>query len=354
MKYIKGYDSLRAFSIILVIVTHLGLYDWLPNNQLVKERLFQCISGSTGVMIFFALSGFLITQILLHEKAKTGSISLKNFYIRRFLRLLPPLIVFYLIVVVCMKMKLIPASSVGFLMSFTYTYNFIPNKFYTADLGHTWSLAVEEQFYLFWPIVLLVIHSIKKQLLFTASIIIVCIWLMFFLPDFILNFEGKEARLGDLFKVDRWFMPAIAPIMIGSAFAIIAKSYNSVLQRSFNKNMYLLILSILLYFSALFLPTGALRIYPILLSIGVSLFLLWLLYNQDSGLCNQLEFKPLRYIGRISYGLYVYHGFFIGTGPSDDLLVKQFPLNLVLTVLVSILSFELMEKQILKTKNKFR
>src|SRR5471030_2238740 len=102
MKYIRGYDGLRAISILMVMSSHLGLFSLLPNNDYIQNRLWLIISGTTGVNIFFTLSGFLITRILVQEKLAFKKISFKNFYIRRFLRLLPPLIIFYIGIFFCM------------------------------------------------------------------------------------------------------------------------------------------------------------------------------------------------------------------------------------------------------------
>src|SRR4051812_24906788 len=104
MKYIKGYDGLRAISIIMVLITHLGWLDSISADATVNVRIQMLFSGGTGVTIFFVLSGFLITRILLQEKLSTGSISFKNFYIRRFLRLLPPLILFFSVMLVLMAL----------------------------------------------------------------------------------------------------------------------------------------------------------------------------------------------------------------------------------------------------------
>ena len=77
MKYIKGFDALRGISIILVLLTHLGLYHHLPENHFLKHRIWQLISGSSGVQIFFTLSGFLITKILLKELNEFKNIHFK-------------------------------------------------------------------------------------------------------------------------------------------------------------------------------------------------------------------------------------------------------------------------------------
>jgi peptidoglycan/LPS O-acetylase OafA/YrhL len=88
--------------------------------------------------------------------------------------------------------------------------------------------------------------------------------------------------------------------------------------------------------------------------LGVCLFLIWIYYNQESILTNLLENRLLSYIGKISYGLYLYQGIFLRTGPSGILAIQQFPLNIILTFIVAIFSYEFIEKPILRYKKRFR
>lgn len=353
MKYIKGYDGLRAFSIILVVLTHLGMVNIMPQNDYALNRVWVLISGLTGVQVFFSLSGFLITGILLKEQTTTNTINLKNFYIRRFLRLLPPLIIFYVAVGILMYFHKIVTTSVGFTMAVTYTYNFIPARLYSGELGHMWSLAVEEQFYIVWPVILIFIAAPKKLYGILIAIIIACFAAIYILPG--IPMQGGASTLGELFLVKRWFLPAVGPIMIGSGFAIFRHYNNDRLTVSMKNNRKILLFAALLYASPLYLPGKLLESNAIFVSFGVSLLLLWIYYNQESKLTNALQLQPLTYIGKISYGIYVYQGFFLRTGPKEEgLPVQFFPFNIILTVVVAILSYELFEKQVLKLKNRFK
>jgi len=344
MKYIKGFDALRAFSIILVLLTHIGLYEILPDNNYLKTRGWNLMSGTTGVQLFFTLSGFLITSILLEEKNKNGFINFKNFYIRRFLRLLPPLIVFYLIVAACMQFRLIHTTSIGLICSFFYVYNFVPNQYYTAELGHTWSLAVEEQFYLTWPLVVNFIKNKKTVYFIVTLIILSCIAAVLILPvtTFAVNF-----------RTGYWFIPAVAPIIIGSLFAYLNRNQFQNLNLQILNSNKLLLIAFVLFIFPLYSPLFLLKFAFLSQSVAASLFLIWVLHNQDKKLTNIIDHKVPQYIGKISYGLYVYQGFFLRTGPGGNLSVQQFPLNLALTFLVAIISYEFIEKPVLKLKHKF-
>src|SRR5687768_4853415 len=100
MKYINGFNGLRAISILMVILTHLGVYDKFSNSVLFSERLVSLVNGITGVNIFFTISGFLITCLLLAEKKATGTINVKHFYLRRIFRLAPAFLVFLILIII--------------------------------------------------------------------------------------------------------------------------------------------------------------------------------------------------------------------------------------------------------------
>lgn len=352
VKYIRGFDGLRCVSIVFVLLTHLGIYDiFIPDNYL-SERLMHLISGYTGVNIFFTLSGFLITKILLSSKASAGKVSFFNFYSRRFLRLLPPLIIFYPSIAFLMYAHLISESKVGLLYSIFYIYNFVPNRYYTVELGPTWSLAVEEQFYIFWPFI---INYFKKSgiLIFAILLIVACLIGSVYLPGLSIRHHGKLYFLDQYSKVVRWFIPAVAPIMAGSVFSLIIFSSKKYFDYLVRRNNFLLLGFFLFFFSPVYLPLGFPDYYFVIQSLGVASLLAWLLFNQGSFLARILEFKPVAYLGKISYGIYIYHSIFITTGSSGNILIQKYPLNLILTLIAAILSYEFIEKRILKYKAKF-
>ena len=342
MKYIKGFDTLRGISIILVLLTHLGLYQHLPDNDFIKNRVWLLMSGETGVQIFFTLSGFLITRILLGELNVFDSINFKHFYIRRFLRLLPPLIVFYITIVILMYFRVIHTTFAGLLFSAFYLYNFVPMTYYTGELGHTWSLAVEEQYYLIWPFVVNYFNR-KKGFVFISLILMACIVAVYIYPT--LDFTAN-------YKYTRWFIPAVAPIIIGSFFAWLIDKNEDKFSSYFRRKKTFLRVGILLFLSPLYLPFVELSF--LFQASGVSLVLIWILFNQQSKITAILDNRILSYIGVISYGLYVYQGLFLRTGPNGDLWIQQFPQNIILTFLTAMVSYHFMEKPVLKFKKKFK
>ncbi len=352
LKYIKGFDGLRAISIIMVFVTHLGFIEAIA-NPVYNWRVSMLCSGNTGVNIFFVLSGFLITRILLREKLITGRISLRNFYIRRFLRLLPPLIIFYAAIIFLMGFGFIEPQWFGLTLSVFYLYNFVPHRYYSGELGPTWSLALEEQYYIFWPFV---VAFFRKYIpLLVLVILILCIVAKIYIPGMSVHHNGKTYPLNTYSYMERWFFPAVAPIMIGALSSFIQFNNEPLFRKYFSGKLTPALVAAFVFFMPAFVPVAAFRLeymMQLLQVVSVAVLLIWILYNQQSVLTRVLDVKPLAYIGKISYGLYVYHGIFIRTG-RGDLYMQQFPLNLFLTVLVAIVSYEFYEKKILKLKSRF-
>ncbi|MEV5954774.1 acyltransferase [Streptomyces sp. NPDC051987] len=147
---VAGLDGLRTVAVVLVIVYHVEP-DLLPG-------------GSVGVDVFFTISGFVITRLLVAEYARTGRIDLRSFYRRRWLRLMPALLVMCAVTVLLslvFPLPLFDGAWVSAVLAAGSVVNLVragdagTYSDLTAPLGHTWSLGVEEQFYLLWPLLLL-------------------------------------------------------------------------------------------------------------------------------------------------------------------------------------------------------
>ncbi|MGI8663123.1 MAG: acyltransferase family protein [Acidimicrobiales bacterium] len=144
-------DGLRALAVLLVMAEHLHAFAF-PTSRLLPK------GGYIGVDLFFVLSGFLITSLLLEERERTGGVSFRRFYRRRGFRLFPALAAFIVVQAAASQVagQRLRDEIHFWIGAFTYTTNWVMARNWSvpADTGHLWSLAVEEQFYLAWPVVL--------------------------------------------------------------------------------------------------------------------------------------------------------------------------------------------------------
>jgi peptidoglycan/LPS O-acetylase OafA/YrhL len=341
LKYIKGFDGLRAFSIVLVLLSHLGIKSLLPSNSFFDRRVWLLISGETGVLLFFVLSGYLITRNLIQEYEKHKKVFFYNFIMKRFLRLAPPLVLFYVCILILMHKNAIAHSFTALVLSVFYVFNFAPRYYYVKELVHTWSLAVEEQFYLFWPFILSFLYNNKKR----TRVFFVGISLVTFFFLFVSNYW--ETR--DSFYVRRWFFPASFPIFVG-AFISISEKFK-LFSYSFTSKQLMFVTVLCLLFP-IFAPAFLLQFSFLIQSIGFGLLVSFIANKQEASFINTLEFFLFRYIGRISYGIYVYQGLFLTNGPTGELFFQKFPVNILFTFVIAIVSYEFYEKKILKLKSK--
>ncbi len=348
--YIKGFDGLRAISIAFVLLTHLGTYDALLLSSF-GSKIWHTISGDVGVTLFFVISGFLITTLLLREKEKTGKLSYRNFIIRRFLRLLPPLILFYFIIVILMLYGSLDYKPLALIASIAYLYNFLPAKFGLTELTHTWSLAVEEQFYLLWP---WVIYFFRKQgmVVIATCITVLALVAAAILPEIRVFYNNEMHLLSDAIKVQRFFLPAVAPIMLGCIFAVL-NFYHNANFTTVCCHPITLIAAVCSMAGAFILPTTLYQYLLIFQSAGFAVLLSFLFNRPESIITRILEWQPLAFTGKISYSIYVWQGLFLRTGPGGTLWIQHFPQNILLTLFAALLSYFLIEKKVQKLKQHY-
>src|ERR1700730_15385771 len=166
MRYLPALDGLRAIAVMLVFLFHTG----------------HAAGGWVGVDIFFVLSGYLITSILLTEHERTGVINLLRFYGRRACRLLPALIIVIGVAVViafCLQNKVrdIEIDAVAALFYvLDYRYALMVNLTHATDLAHLWSLSIEEQFYFLWPLTLIILlETGTRRMAFRMTLILILV-----------------------------------------------------------------------------------------------------------------------------------------------------------------------------------
>lgn len=295
--YLPGLNGIRAIAAIAVVISHTN--GNLGNFKLTTLPYLGL--ASFGVTIFFTLSGFLITYLLFKEIDKTGSVNIKKFYVRRILRIWP-LYYFYLFVILAVvgyaalgKTFFVYLMILPNIANAYITYNAIPWEIPTVTamflIGHYWSLGVEEQFYSVWPWIIKKIKNIFPILiLFPIAFLILKIaakYLHFPLPiQFILHYS----RFGCL--------------VIGALGAYLFWKNHVILQ--YLKSP---IIQILPWIVLIVVSLNKFHIFSIIDHEIVSFFMVILIINQISGYKKviNLENKFFDYLGKISFGIYVYN-----------------------------------------------
>lgn len=342
--YIPGLDGIRAMAVLIVIIAHFELTTLVP--------------GGFGVTVFFFISGFLITRLLLAEAKAKGRIHLKDFYIRRIVRLYPALIfmvlgstALFLALGVGGPKPLELTAALGY---FTNVYQVVVRaggELPFMPWTHLWSLAVEEHFYLIFPLVMVIFGAFKKRLVWVllGVLAIIPLWRLFTFTTFqtlpVVDYNymmtdaridsivwgcllsvllDKDARLGLVKKLTGWIPIFMAAAVLLLCFAIRDESFRFIWRYSLQgAGIFILVLN--LYFFR-----------PIKWSLGV------------------LELWPLIWIGRLSYPLYLWH--FPVLDLSQRFIEPQWAQLSVASVGslgISIFSFFIVEKPFMALRKKF-
>ena len=331
---IKGLDGLRGVSVLMVIMSHAVIW---PRIGVDSPGIIAIFSAQSGVNAFFALSGFLITLLLIEERVATGTTDIRSFFMRRTLRIFP---LYFLAVTLLLLVDMLGMAKINncaFYFAYTYTQNFSTSSCSFSSMSHLWSLAVEEHFYLVWPLIFLI--GTRFAFLASVAFAVACLVVG---PYIILSFPES--------KVMRWTFPAAAPIAFGCVAAFICNNKKIVDLFGSSKNSSVMLIAILAG-----LASPAFYRSDLIWMISISSLILYVFHNQNSRLVKILEFRPLALLGLISYGLYVWQGFFTGNGPYR--MGEQFPpamdTGLWLTFIVAPVSYLFFEKPIMKLKSRF-
>jgi peptidoglycan/LPS O-acetylase OafA/YrhL len=320
-------DGIRAIAVVATISVHLG-HRWLD-----------------GVSVFFVLSGFLITGLLV----SSGDRSLWQFWGRRMLRLYPALLLYLVGVAVFAALGWATVPMLAYVMGLLYLTNYVPFPLLSRETSHVWSLAVEEQFYLLWPVLLLW----GRRLVFPVCSAAVGLswWWRSFPPV-------DPSRY-----VERFFLPAADSVLIGciTALLVCPRPSHPVARALLRTHLSLVLGVCVVGVSTLVVPETPSRgdfVSATLLEaerVGVALVLLWLCGHQSARLVRLLELAPLRYLGVISYGVYLWQGLFVRNGPGDpQVFLHEWPWNVMATLVAAAFSYELVERRVLRLKERLR
>jgi peptidoglycan/LPS O-acetylase OafA/YrhL len=327
---IPSLDGLRAISIGMVILGHA----YVPTS-LWARMLFA--HAGLGVRIFFVISGYLITRLLLEEVRRFGNVSLPLFYARRALRILPAFLLFVTALLVLNQLGVISLPPGNLLLVLTYTVNFTSRAVWYS--AHLWSLSVEEQFYFLWPLAVRFLPSRG----WTAVALIT----FFSNIGFGVFHRLFGARLFGLNPAMQSFaFPFVCgPIAIGCLLAIWEKPIRRVGRPLFVHPMWITLIPVIMIadkFSRE--PIGSAG-----LDLLLVLFVARCVFHPQDAVGRFLNLRPMRFIGKLSYSLYLWQQLFFHYS-----FIPMFPLNVLGTAGFANASYFLLEKPFLKLRSSLR
>jgi peptidoglycan/LPS O-acetylase OafA/YrhL len=341
LPYRSEIDGLRSIAVLSVIIYHAQIVEF-------GHSFFK--GGFVGVDIFFVISGYLISRILLSELFEKGKISFLHFYERRARRILPILFTVFLASFPLAYNYLMPQQLIEYaesILSATFfgsnIFFYFTNTQYGAEDSllqpflHTWSLGVEEQFYILFPIVLLLAYKFVKNHLVTIIAVLVLISLQYAdwqsIKNTQLNFFMLTSRLWEL--------------GIGSLLAFYELKHGRVKHELLNQTMPLLGLAMITH-SIIFFnnQTPHPSLITLLPTLGTALIILYSLNTTDL-VGKVLSWKPIVGVGLISYSMYLWHYplfAFARIGDTNGLHNDEKYLLILLTLVLSVISYFLIEK----------
>lgn len=364
--YFENLDGLRFLCFLSVFLFHSfhTEYAYILESklyQLVKRDVFG--NGNIGVNFFFVLSGFLITYLLIEEKRLNGQVNLRKFWLRRILRIWPLFyfcIFFGFVIFPWLKQTFgqipyetaDPVYYLTFLNNFDFINKGLPDS---SVLGVLWSIAVEEQFYLVWPIIIFLFPEKRLWIPFTIIIIANLIFRALY-NNYMMHEYHTLSCIGDMTigAVGAWLM------------SVSDKFKNSIAQLSKIQiaGIYLIFIAIFFFRDEFLLPDPTIRIFE---RLFVAIFILLVILEQtfaNNSFFKMSNFKTISKLGIITYGLYCLHfvGILVTTNVAKKLGINtsiwevffmETPVALLLSIIICKLSYKYYETPFLKLKERF-
>lgn len=326
--YIPTLDGWRAVAIAAVILSHS-----FPSNSWASN-------GALGVNLFFAISGFLITTRLADEESARGSIALTRFYLRRVFRIQPAALVYLAAIALLAASGVIYSSRIDLLSCLLSARNYLGSDarhgWYT---GHFWSLAVEEQFYLFWPAVLAFAGSRRSRWIAPGLAMAFAVWRSLDLRHaWVANLLHNELMRNYPIRSD-YRMDAL---LWGCALALFARKRGSgrpgrPLSGKIGSPLAVSVLAVVIALNV-YQPRG----YMLAQAVLMPLPLISTVSQSAGWLGRCLESPPLRWVGRLSYSLYLWQQLFFSQYHHGTL--QRFPANLLCVLAAACGSYYFVEK----------
>jgi peptidoglycan/LPS O-acetylase OafA/YrhL len=314
----------------MVIYAHLSVTHVLPHIMRASTL------GDSAVIIFFVLSGFLITSQLESELTRLGGIRLVRFYLRRIFRLVPALFLMTAVAALLAYYGLVPLSKTDVFRALTYTADYYHPKYWTV--AHLWSLSVEEQFYLIWPIILL-LAGLRRSKTFAIAAILLCpllrtaAW-----------YSGMDEAL-----VFRRFELVADSLAVGCLLALQRDAFkNSAIWKKWKPTLVMTASA-----AVIILWSMAHRFWPAseivgrsFISVAAALAVAAVAFFPQTPGTRALSWGPLVWLGQISYSVYLWQQMFLVSTPGISEPPLPFPLDLFCAFALAVLSYYFVESPI--------
>lgn len=337
--HLPALDGLRAVAVFTVVASHSNLPLRVP--------------GDLGVSAFFVLSGFLITRLLVRERERTGEVSIRQFYLRRTLRIFPAYYAFLLLSYALDTHAGQQWSNTLLANSLTYTVNYF-NAFHhhpSTSVAHAWSLAVEEQFYLLWPLAFIILAARGRRALVTGvslAALAAVAWRSWL-------FLGVQVDASYVYNA---FDTRLDNLAVGCLLAL-AVDYESIVAAAgtvAKRSWFPIVTLALLLTSRLAMPDS--YHYSIGFTVDallVATLIVQLLQLYRTRLWRWLEWPAVRYLGAISYPIYLYHqwGASVGRRIAGDAHAFEFAAGVMATIALATGSYYVIERPFLKLKARY-
>ncbi len=343
-KYYPSLNGVRGVSIIVVIMAHLHLTE-------SKDSIYTYIfNGTLGVNIFFVLSGFLITTLCIKEQNLTGRLSLKEFYIRRVLRIFPVAYLYLAVVFILNAVFVLGVSKLQFIGSIFYLMNLshFKNNQFPWLTGHYWSLSLEEQFYIIFPFIL---KKSARLFFYTVIFLVVGLPVLYTLQEFY-----KPLSKGVFYAFIRYFI-MFQPIATGCLFSLLAFKkvfdYQWIASTKVIGNIIALVLIVVLKYDPYIYWATHVVYVNLLISVLIGYIIISNITASEDLIYRFLNTKLLSSIGILSYSIYIWQQIFTSQDTRLPKYLVVFPYNLIFIVVVPLLSYFFYEKYFLQLKSKF-
>jgi peptidoglycan/LPS O-acetylase OafA/YrhL len=341
---IPSLDGLRAVAILMVIYSHVMFTEGFPSFAILPGSVSRNLGGF-GVQVFFVISGFLITTLIVREIQCKGCLNLKQFYTARALKIFPPFLAVLATLAVLAACGVVRLTGLDWLTASTFTTNFVrrPN----LAVEHFWSLSIEEHFYLVWPFLLAGSSALRSWRMalgcVTFCLVYRCVLANAF-PDY-------------HFMAMRWTFGRVDGIVFGCLAALAAwdPAWRQRLDRiAYSRPRFALVVAALAASFALSVVSWRFNVALsfTIESICVALILWTVVRRPETLLGSLLNLKVIQAIGVASYSLYLWQQFFAVHG--RPAFWRTFPVNLALTFGVGFLSYLLIERPIVRLKKRTR